>query len=194
MLDRSGAVAAIILAAGASTRLGQPKQLALLGSEMLLARAVRVAQEAGCSPVIVVLGAEAKHIRAACPLHNAKVILNERWRDGMASSIHCGLNAASDASGALLMTCDQPAVTPVHLRALTNCDEVMASAYTGRHGVPAYFPATSFAMLMQLTGDAGARDLLCAARAIPLAHGELDIDTPEALAEAHRLFAESDPR
>jgi CTP:molybdopterin cytidylyltransferase MocA len=86
------------------------------------------------------------------------------------------------------MTCDQPAVTPDHLRALAISGETTASAYAGRRGVPAYFPASAFAALAQLTGDAGARDLLRDARTIPLPLGELDIDTPEALAEAQRLF------
>ena len=187
--------AAIILAAGASTRLGQPKQLALLNGETLLARTVYIAYEAGCSPVLVVLGAEADRIRAACsPLH-AAIVVNEQWREGMASSICAGIEAlhshAQEHSprGLILMTCDQPAVTPDHLRALTISGDVTASEYSGRRGVPAYFPASSFPALAQLTGDSGARDLLRHARAIPLPLGELDIDTPEVLAEAQRLFS-----
>ncbi len=189
--------AAILLAAGASTRLGQPKQLVTLNGETLLARAVRIAHEAGCSPILVVLGAEAEHIRAACPLPNAIIVLNQQWPEGMASSIRVGIEAlrgiapqeaADTLHGVLLMTCDQPAVTPDHLRALGASGDITASAYAGRRGVPAYFPASSFAALSQLTGDSGARELLRASRAIPLPLGELDIDTPEALAEAQRLF------
>ena len=187
--------AAIILAAGASTRLGQPKQLAALNGEPLLARAVRIAQQAGCSPVLVVLGAEADRIRTACPLSNVTVVLNEHWHEGMASSIRTGIEALRNhdnehsLSGVILMTCDQPAVTPSHLRALTASGEITASEYAGRRGVPAYFPASSFPALIQLSGDTGARDLLRDAHAITLPLGELDIDTPEALAEAQRLFS-----
>ena len=195
--------AAIILAAGASTRLGEPKQLAMLDGETLLRRAVQVARQADCSPVMVVLGADAERIRSACILGDAMVAINERWREGMATSIQSGLKAVStglkavqtgiaavgaEVCGVVLMTCDQPAVTAEHLRALMATGEVTASEYAGRRGVPAYFPAAVFAQLMQLSGDAGARELLRGARAVELAAGELDIDTPEALSEARRRF------
>jgi len=188
--------AAIILAAGASTRLGQPKQLVMLKGETLLARTVRIAQEAGCSPILVILGAESEHIRAACPLPNAHIVVNEQWREGMASSIREGIDALRNfpregrPAGAILMTCDQPAVTPNHLRVLAASGEITASTYAGRNGVPAYFPASCSAALAQLSGDAGARELLRNARTVPLEYGELDIDTPESLVAAQRLFAE----
>ena len=187
--------AAIILAAGASTRLGQPKQLALLNNEPLLARALRITHEAGCSPILVVLGAEDDRIRAGFSPLNAAIVVNVHWREGMASSIRVGIEALHNLSqkhpnnGAILMTCDQPAVTPGHLRALTASGEIAASEYAGRRGVPAYFPASAFAALAQLTGDSGARDLLRHAPAIPLPLGELDIDTPEALTHAQEFFA-----
>jgi CTP:molybdopterin cytidylyltransferase MocA len=90
--------------------------------------------------------------------------------------------------GVVLMTCDQPAVTAEHLRALMAGDEVTGSAYAGRRGVPAYFPASSFAELMELQGDAGARELLRAAATVELAGGELDVDTAADLDEAKRGF------
>lgn len=192
--------AAIILAAGASTRLGQPKQLIRLGTETLLERAVRVALDAGCFPVVVVLGAEASRIRDGSNLREASVAVNDAWPEGMAASIKAGLEAVRTAltkvgagreiQGAVLLVCDQPAVTAAHLRDLiSHPDEIAASEYAGRRGAPAYFPVSSFAALGQLTGDYGARELLRDARAIPLPHGELDIDTPEALAEARTRFA-----
>ena len=67
----------------------------------------------------------------------------------------------------------------------------MASAYAGRRGVPAYFPAAEFAALMKLRGDAGARELLCEAEAIDLPDGELDVDTAADVDEAERLFGYS---
>jgi molybdenum cofactor cytidylyltransferase len=192
----SGSAAAVVLAAGASTRLGEAKQLAMLGGEALLERAVRLAREAGCAPVVVVLGAEAERISSSCKLGDAMVAINEQWCEGMAASIQSGLRAVragiaaiGEVNGVVLMACDQPAVTAEHLRALMATGEVTASEYAWRRGVPAYFPATAFAALGELTGDAGARELLRGARAIPLPGGELDIDTPEALDEARRLFA-----
>lgn len=191
--------AALILAAGASTRLGQPKQLALLNGEPLLVRAIRVAREADLEPCVL-LGANAAQIEATCHL-NATVLHNPDWAQGMASSLHVGIQALQtrkdDARGVILMTCDQPAVTEQHLRQLVKLGvlegEPIASRYGGegekRHGVPAYFPNTRFRELLLLQGDAGARSLLATAKSIHLKLGEIDIDTPAALARARTLFA-----
>ena len=186
---------AIILAAGSSSRLGQPKQLAILAGETLLERAIHTAREAGCSPIIVVLGASSTHILANTTLGSAIPAINEAWSEGMSTSIRLGIHTlqtiAPPTQGAILMTCDQPAVTPPHLRALISAGEsssaITASAYAGRRGVPAYFPAPTFPHLIQLIGDAGARALIRNAPAIDLPHGELDIDTPADLVEAERL-------
>jgi CTP:molybdopterin cytidylyltransferase MocA len=188
--------AAVVLAAGASVRLGEPKQLARLAGETLLERAVRTAREAGCSPVVVVLGAEAEQFAAQSDLSDAVVAVNDEWNEGMASSIRVGVRTlgavASEADGVVLMTCDQSAVTAAHLRALMETGEAggnaVASAYAGRRGVPAYLPAAVFSQLLELRGDAGARELLVQAHCVQLAGGELDIDTAEDLAEAKRRF------
>jgi molybdenum cofactor cytidylyltransferase len=79
-------------------------------------------------------------------------------------------------------------VTMEHLLALMAAGEVTASAYAGRRGVPAYFPAAAFAGLAELTGEVGARELLRGAATVELAGGELDVDTATDLAEAMRLF------
>ncbi len=190
-----GKIAAIILAGGASKRLGEPKQLVQLDGETLLDRAVRVAREAGCVPVLVVLGAEAERVRAGCTLKGAEVLVNQSWSEGLASSIRAGLGAVGDGerskdgvSGVLLLTCDQPAVTAGHLRSLAATGEVTASEYAGRRGVPAYFPTEWFGRLAELRGDVGARELVRGTRAIELERGELDIDSPETLAEAKRRY------
>jgi molybdenum cofactor cytidylyltransferase len=180
--------AAVILAAGASTRLGQPKQLVEIGGETLLEGTVRAAEDAGCWPVVVVLGAEARHVMSQCPLTSVAVIVNPAWQEGMASSLRLGVAAITSWDGVVLMTCDQPAVTPEHLQALVASGEVTASAYGGRRGVPAYFPAAAFSDLLQLRGDSGARDLLNRARTVDLPGGELDIDTAGDLADARTRF------
>jgi CTP:molybdopterin cytidylyltransferase MocA len=185
-------VAAVILAAGASTRLGEPKQLVKLTGENLLERAVRTAREAGCSPVVVVLGAAYEEILGRSQLGDAITVINTEWAEGMGSSIRLGVQTlhfvAKDAKGAVLMACDQPAVTAAHLRALMASGDVTASAYAGRRGVPAYFLASTFAELVQLRGDQGARELLRDANAIELPNGELDIDTLADVATAERIF------
>jgi molybdenum cofactor cytidylyltransferase len=181
-------IGAVILAAGASRRLGEPKQLVKVGGENLLERSVRVAHEAGFSPVIVVLGALAESVKAACALGDAEVLINDNWSEGMGASVRVGVGALRDVDGCVLMTCDMPSVTVAHLRALSASGEVTGSTYAGRRGVPAYFPASSFKDLMKLRGDAGAKDLLRSARCVVLAGGELDVDTIEDLEHARALF------
>ena len=182
-------VAAIILAAGASSRLGTPKQLVIYEGENLLARAIRIALEAGCHPVLVVLGSSAENIRSQTDLTRTVVVKNANWADGMASTIRCGItDLPENACGAIITTCDQPATTADHLHRLAtqNRAQCVASSYptsTGhRHnGVPAYFPASTFPELQKLHGDSGARELLANAESVPLQDGELDLDTPQDL-------------
>ena len=110
----------------------------------------------------------------------------------MASSLRVGIGALSEASevvGAVLMACDQPLLSPEHLLALCQRrDQVTGSAYTGRVGVPAYFPSTAFAALKLLHGDSGARSLLQDAAAVR------NIDTEDDLQQAHRLLAQKPAR
>jgi molybdenum cofactor cytidylyltransferase len=196
-------IVAILLAAGASRRLGQPKQLLMYNGETLLARTIRLANEAGAAQVFAVLGAHAEKIRASIASDNATVVVNDDWEQGIASSIHAGLHALdADApnvlnqdvaiQGALILGCDQPRLTAEHLRALIETfttqatSTIVASAYAGVHGVPAVFPRAAFPHLLALRGDKGARALLlhppCPLIAVPFTGGEADIDEPDDLA------------
>jgi CTP:molybdopterin cytidylyltransferase MocA len=125
-------------------------------------------------------------------LGDATVVVNEGWGEGMGASVRVGVGAVMDpaggAEGVVVMTCDQPGVSAEHLRKLMAEGDVAASGYAGRRGVPAYFPAGMFGALLQLRGDAGARELLREARVVELAGGELDVDTAEGLATARRVF------
>jgi len=178
-----------VLAAGASRRLGTPKQLIRICDETLVERTVRICREAGCQPVVVVLGAAADQVRSACSLDEAVVVVNENWQEGMASSISRGLSALDPGvEGCVITTCDMPAVSQDHLRRLAATGELTASAYAGRQGAPAYFPRSVLPQLAALCGDMGARDLLKQCPAIPLAGGELDIDTPQDAERAFELF------
>lgn len=190
-------VAAIILAAGPSSRLGQPKQLLGFAGEALLERALRLAKEAGASPVLVVLGANFAPICATIPFNEAIPVFNEKWEQGMSTSIHAGLNEADvrapEATGALVMTCDQPRFSAGHLRSLllafTGAQSeptIVASNYAGIHGIPAIFPRSVYPKLHALHGDKGARALLakppCRIVALACSGCEVDIDLPEDLA------------
>jgi molybdenum cofactor cytidylyltransferase len=190
-------VAAIIVAAGASSRLGQPKQLVIFDGEPLLQRAVQCAISAGAEPVFVVLGAHHQAIQNVIDFGSAIVLVNDNWEEGLASSIRAGVKAvdvgAAEPAGVLLMTCDQPRVTAKHLRKMieqfdSQAETVLiASVYAGVRGTPAIFPRAMFAELFELQGDKGARGLLVKTSLpvveIQLEGGELDIDKPEDLAE-----------
>lgn len=193
----SSAVAAIVLAAGASRRLGHPKQLLAYGNETLLQRSIRFASEAGAAPVFAVLGAHADAVAAAMACGPALLVLNQQWERGIASSIHAGLGAlnavAPHASAALILPCDQPRLTAGHLRALIEAftaqtePSIVASTYAEVLGVPAIFPRSAFAHLHALSGDKGARALLadppCALVSVPFPGGEVDIDIPADLTQ-----------
>jgi molybdenum cofactor cytidylyltransferase len=185
-------VAALVLAAGASRRLGSPKQMALLGGETLLERSVRVACEAGLAPVVVVVGAEWELVLTRSSLGDAITVVNEHWTEGMASSIRLGIETlklhAREAAGGVLMTCDQPALTVEHLQRLAASVEVKASRYAGKKGVPAFFPRDCFDCLLTLHGDGGARELMVNARSVEFVGGELDVDTTEDLEKVRELF------
>lgn len=179
-----------MLAAGASSRLGQPKQLVRYRNEQLLERAVRVAHEAGADPVFVVLGASYDVMLESLEgnAHNPRILINKAWASGMASSLRLGAAAAERAGldDLLVLTCDQPAVTPEHLRRLVSVskrEHVVASYYGSRRGIPVLFPDFSFHALQELHGDAGARELLQddAVLTVSLPGGEFDLDTPEDL-------------
>ncbi len=185
-------VPAIILAAGASSRLGRPKQLLQYRGEFLLPRAIRLAAEAGANPVLAVLGAHLDVILASLQFDLAIPVVNKAWQQGIAGSIHAGLRAidaaAPAATGALIMTCDQLQLTADHLRALLHSfsaqtsPAIACSAYAGIHGIPAIFPRSAFPNLWALGGDKGARALLAKPPCPLIAHkfpgGEIDIDLP----------------
>lgn len=195
--SNASSVPAVLLAAGASTRLGQPKQLLRLpqfSGETLLDRAIRLAREAGAAPIFVVLGAEAELIQRDAQLTHSTILLNPEWAEGMASSLRLGIRTVMEqlprAPAALLMVCDQPALTVEHLRQLlashaADPDGIAASSYAGRSGVPVVAPRSLFLSLLKLRGDQGARTVLQAAglrvQQIDFPDGAWDIDSPDDL-------------
>jgi len=175
--------AAVVLAAGASRRLGRAKQTVEIGGETLLERAVRVAGEAGLKPVIVVV----REAGLAEGLRGCEVMVNEQAEEGMASSIRCGVRRAEElgAAGLVVMACDQVLLRAEHLRELcVEAGRVRGSGYAGKVGIPAYFPAETFGELIALRGDVGARELLRLAVAVTDEGLALDVDTEADLARA----------
>jgi CTP:molybdopterin cytidylyltransferase MocA len=110
-------ISAVLLAAGASQRLARPKQLLVWQGETLVRRAARSALEAGVDELIVVVGAERDAVVAALAGLDLRVVTNERWHEGMGTSIAAGVGAAS-GDAVLLLLADQPGVDATLLAAL----------------------------------------------------------------------------
>ena len=172
---------AIILAAGASRRLGSPKQLARFGGETLLRRAVAAA--GACAPVLVVIGCRAADMAAELAGLPVELVVNPDWEEGMASSIRAGVQALPPgAEGALFLVCDQPAVDAELVARLLKAWQGLpvACTYGGVRGIPALLPASAFPALMALRGDRGAKGLLQGPEVVevPFPQGLWDVDEP----------------
>ena len=182
-------VPTVILAAGASRRLGCAKQLVELDGESLLRRIVRTAL-AGGGPVTVVTGSGAQELQAHLAGLPVEVVANPAWEEGMASSIRAGVAALpSGVSGVVLLVCDQPGVDPALLAQLQAAhragpQSLVACGYGGTRGTPALFPARYFPALLQLQGDRGAQGLLREEDGVvvPFPAGAWDVDRPGDLA------------
>jgi molybdenum cofactor cytidylyltransferase len=188
------AVAAIVLAAGGSSRLGQPKQLVEVGGRSLVRRAADAAVVAGCRPVLVVVGAVVEAVaREIAGLRTAGVQAVEcaNWRDGMSASLRCGLRRLQSLPGpgpdaVVLLPCDQPALEPSVIGRLIaawdgSTNGRVGCGYAGTVGSPALFGRSLFPALAALEGDRGARSLLSGAAEVPWAAGANDVDTPQDL-------------
>jgi molybdenum cofactor cytidylyltransferase len=182
----------IILAAGASTRLGEPKQQLLYKGKTLLQHAVDAAVESMAEVVIVVLGANAEVIKKDITNQGVAIVHNKDWEDGMASSIRKGITAlqklSPDIDDAILMLCDQPFVDVALLNNLMlnkhqTSKPIIACAYDNTVGPPALFNKTYFNALLSLKGQEGAKKLLMKYSnevfTIPFDKGAIDIDTVE---------------
>ena len=190
----------ILLAAGRSSRLGQPKQLLKFAGETLLRRAARTALASRCRPVGVVLGYDHERMREELRGLPVQVWLHENWEEGMGSSLRFGLgrlqDIAPDLAAAVVMLCDQPFLNAAHLDALQDAFaaqecRIVASEYAGVSGTPCLFHRALFPELEALRGESGAKSLLPRYRAttlaVPFPQGNLDMDTPEDAARLHQM-------
>ncbi len=145
-------VVAIVLAAGEGRRMGGPKALLPIGEGTFLSRACHLLARPGIASVVAVLGAEAERVRAAAGIPaEATVAVNERWREGMLTSVWVGLDAAEalGAEAVLLHPVDNPFVSPATIDAvvvaMTAGAEIAVPSHAGRRGHPAGFAARDLA-------------------------------------------------
>jgi molybdenum cofactor cytidylyltransferase len=182
----------ILLAAGASLRMGSPKQLLEFEGQSLIRYAVQNALRSRCFPIVVVLGANNELIKTELTDLPVFIAENPDWEEGMGSSIRQGLELLQSVhphvKAVVVMLCDQPFVKTPLINMLVeefeqNNIPMIACAYGGTIGVPALFSNRFFPELSALDGNEGAKNLILTNQnqslAIPFPEGNIDIDTPE---------------
>jgi len=186
-------IAAVILAAGGSSRLGRSKQLLRYRGVPLIERAVRLARHAAGSGVIVVLGDQRQRLRSLLQRRGQgaqkprlTIVGNPRWTDGLSSSLRAGIAAVPPGAEAVLMLLvDQATLTSLDIERLVSGWRrhplrPAAAHYLGRIGVPAVIPRRWFRELATLDGDVGAREVLRRVDGVSLVEmpaAAFDVDT-----------------
>ncbi len=159
-------IGAVVLAAGGSLRMGQPKQLLPVGGRPMVRLVTEAAVSAGLAQIVVVIGAHAEAVRAALAGLPVGLVLNEAWADGLSSSVRAGLRALDPGTqAALLVLGDQPALTADLLRLLVDRylatgAPIVAPFYEGQRGNPVLFDRALFSELSTVEGDSGGRILI----------------------------------
>lgn len=168
-MAENSSYAVIVLAAGASRRMGQPKQLLPVNGHPLLRRVVQAAVDSKLGEVFVILGANVEKIRSSMEGLPVEVMVNEAWEEGMGSSIRTAMAAIDDDSrsthGVIVALGDQPEISAAHLIRLIQTQQnsgksIVASRCAGKLSPPVLFGSVHFEALRNLRGDAGARALL----------------------------------
>jgi CTP:molybdopterin cytidylyltransferase MocA len=185
----------LLLAAGAGRRMGRPKALVELAGEPLVRRAVRVLDEGGCAPIVVVLGAAADEVRALVS-PEVRSVVAENWSEGMGASLRAGLAALEELDpspdAVLVHLVDLPGVTAAAVRRLadrTAPDALARASYDGRPAHPVLIGRKHWAGVRSSAfGDAGARSYLAGHPDLTLVEcSDLasadDVDTPDQLAK-----------
>jgi molybdenum cofactor cytidylyltransferase len=181
-------IGGLVLAAGAATRFGAPKQLAELDGMPLLEHSVRRLTAAPVERVVVVLGSSADEIVATVNLHGADTIVCSRWEEGQSASLACGLAALAACEAVVVTLGDQPRVSPDAIRRVIdarNGAAAVRATYGGSPGHPVLLEQELFEPLRNVSGDKGARNLLLSVQVLDIPCDDLgggaDVDTPAEL-------------
>jgi molybdenum cofactor cytidylyltransferase len=184
------AIAIILLAAGASSRMGQSKQQLLIEGKPLLVHSAEIAIRSDAAKVIVVLGSQEEAHQKILSHVAVDIIFNSRWQTGMGSSLKTGLSKAisnnPETEAILVMVCDQPLLTVEHINSLiqkyrkTNAI-LVASAYANTLGVPALFSRELFKEILNLSDEQGAKKIIqkYAVETVDFPEGSIDLDSTE---------------
>ncbi|MCL7944947.1 nucleotidyltransferase family protein [Marinobacter sp. ATCH36] len=195
--DRNDAFPVLVLAAGASHRMGGSKALLPVHSGTLLDHAIGQARQLG-APVTVVAGGWYPLVRYRCRVQPSSWVFAQNWRIGMSASLKAGLaSLAPGAKGVFVVLLDQPLIEVNSLHALAdaarnNPSQPFAADMQGKPGAPAYIPRRLWPQVMMLEGDRGAAGVLAGngAGRIAMAGASLDVDTPADWHRVRRRLAE----
>ena len=187
-----GNVPIMLLAAGGSSRMGQPKQLLPWGNLTLIEHQIQTITKTG-SPVNVVLGSNVNLVFPVIEKYGINIFIHENWENGMGSSIALGVQQITtkfpEADGILIALLDQPLISTSHFKKMTDIflpgkrQIVISQSSSGWQGVPVLFDSFYFEELKQLKGDEGARQLTVKYKnevtTVECGDQTDDMDTPE---------------
>jgi len=159
--DNKSRVAAVVLAAGMSRRMGTPKQLLRMGGETILERTLKNVRASNVGEIVLVLGHAADDLQKAIATEGLKVVINPDYQQGMGTSLRFGLSAV-DADAALIVLADQPWISSDTFNRLIECHQerrpqIIVPTYRGFRGNPVLLDHSVFHEMQALKGDVGCR-------------------------------------
>lgn len=191
-MAKKSEIGLIILAAGASVRMGKSKQSLDFEGKTLLQRTIQTALDSECRPIVVILGSQIDVLKNEIKNFDVQIVENADWEKGMSSSIKTGLEKILEInnriSGVVIMVCDQPFVSAELINRLVKDyreteNLIVASRYSETLGVPALFSSRIFPRLLTLENEGGAKKIIEQFQnetvAVPFEKGDIDIDTPD---------------
>lgn len=190
LMKSEATIGLVILAAGASKRLGEPKQLLSFQGQTLLRRVTEVGLASCCRPVVVVLGSYSQRLRSEVDALPIRIVHNPNWSMGMSTSLKVGIAAMEEEVNPLTATvlalCDQPLLDAARINLLVQTHQetqktIVVSAYNNTWGTPALFDRMFWPELKALTGQRGAQKIALRhpnqVEAVPFEGGIYDVDT-----------------